>query len=140
MKYGEKGILKDISWKVSPGEHWVLSGGNGSGKTSLLNLIFADNPKAYACNIKLFGKQRGSGESIWNIKQKIGFISPELQQYLPDKQSALQVICSGLYDSEGLFTKPTSYELSLAKQWLMLVGDTDWAEKPMGSYQLRHNA
>jgi molybdate transport system ATP-binding protein len=132
MKYGEKGILKDISWKVSPGEHWVLSGGNGSGKTSLLNLIFADNPKAYACNIKLFGKQRGSGESIWNIKQKIGFISPELQQYLPDKQSALQVICSGLYDSEGLFTKPTSYELSLAKQWLMLVGDTDWAEKPYG--------
>lgn len=132
MKYGEKEILKDISWKVSPGEHWVLSGGNGSGKTSLLNLIFADNPKAYACNIMLFGKQRGSGESIWNIKQKIGFISPELQQYLPDKQSALQVICSGLYDSEGLFTKPTSYELSLAKQWLTLLGDTDWAEKPYG--------
>ena len=88
LNYGDKSILKDINWQVNASEHWVLSGQNGSGKTSLLNMIFADNPKAYGCNIRLFGKQKGSGETIWDIKNKIGFISPELHQYLP----------SGLFD------------------------------------------
>jgi molybdate transport system ATP-binding protein len=129
---GGKTILKNINWKVNTGECWILSGANGSGKTSLLNLIFADNPKAYGCNIRLFGKQRGSGESIWDIKKKIGFISPELQQYLPKNQNALQVICSGLFDSEGLYIKPTSYHLSLAKQWLRTVGELSWSEKLYG--------
>ncbi|HPS12224.1 MAG TPA: ATP-binding cassette domain-containing protein [Prolixibacteraceae bacterium] len=129
LKHGEKEILKNISWQVKAAEHWVLSGDNGSGKTSLLNLIFADNPKAYSCDIRLFGKQRGSGETIWDIKKKIGFISPELQQYLPKRQTALHVICSGLFDSEGLYIKLTTYQLSLAKQWLRLFGDLSWSEK-----------
>jgi molybdate transport system ATP-binding protein len=132
LKYGDKTILQDISWQVKSGEHWVLSGSNGSGKTSLLNLIFADNPKAYSCNIRLFGKRKGSGESIWAIKKRIGFISPELQQYLPSKQNAVQVICSGFFDSEGLYTIPTSYQEGIAKQWLRMVGDISWANKPFG--------
>jgi molybdate transport system ATP-binding protein len=132
LKYGEKEILKNINWQVNTGEYWILSGANGSGKTSLLNLIFADNPKAYGCDIRLFGKQRGSGESIWDIKKNIGFISPELQQYLPKNQTAMQVICSGLFDSEGLYTKPTSYQLALAKQWLRMFGYLVLAEKLYG--------
>jgi molybdate transport system ATP-binding protein len=130
LKYGEKSILKNITWKVKAGEHWVLSGPNGSGKTSLLDLIFADNPKAYGSNIRLFGKPKGSGESIWDIKKQIGFISPELQQYLPSHQNALQVICSGFFESEGLYKKPTSYQESVAKQWLSMLGNPDWANKP----------
>jgi molybdate transport system ATP-binding protein len=132
LKYGDRIILKDISWQVKAGEHWVLSGANGSGKTSLLNMIFADNPRAYGCDVSLFGKKRGSGESIWDIKKKIGFISPELQQYLPKHQKAVEVICSGLFDSEGLYIRPTSYHLSIARQWLLLVGDAEWAEKLFG--------
>jgi molybdate transport system ATP-binding protein len=130
LKYGEKSILKNITWKVNAGEHWILSGPNGSGKTSLLDLIFADNPKAYGCNIRLFGKPKGSGESIWDIKKQIGFISPELQQYLPLHQNALQVICSGFFDSEGLYKKPTSYQEAVAKQWLRMLGNPDLANKP----------
>ncbi len=132
LNYGEKSILKDVSWRVNAGEQWVLSGGNGAGKTSLLNLIFADNPKAYGCKIKLFGREKGSGESIWDIKKQIGFISPELQQYLPQNQDALKVICSGLFDSEGLYNKPTSYQLSLARSWLLLIGDISWANRRFG--------
>ena len=129
LQYGETSILKNITWTVKAGEHWVLSGSNGSGKTSLLNLIFADNPKGYECNIRLFGKQKGSGESIWDIKKQIGFISPELQQYLPSRQTAIQVICSGFFDSEGIYKKPTSYQEDIAKQWLRMFGDQNWANK-----------
>jgi molybdate transport system ATP-binding protein len=130
LSYGEKSILKNITWKVRAGEHWVLSGPNGSGKTSLLDLIFADNPKGYGCNIRLFGKPKGSGESIWDIKKQIGFISPELQQYLPSHQNARQVICSGYFDSEGLYKKLTSYQEGVAKQWLRMLGNPEWENKP----------
>ena len=122
LNVGEKVILKNINWTVQAGESWVLSGGNGSGKTSLLNMIFADNPKAYKCDIRLFGKQKGSGESIWEIKDQIGFVSPEMHQYLPGRQKVNDVICSGFYVSEGLYKKPTSFQRNLAVQWLNLIG------------------
>ena len=64
LQYGDRKILDRIDWQINSGERWSLSGLNGSGKTSLLNLIFGDNPKAYGCNIRLFGKQKGTGESI----------------------------------------------------------------------------
>lgn len=125
-------ILKSINWTVKPGEKWVLSGGNGSGKTSLLNMIFADNPKAYACQISLFGKPKGSGESIWDIKDKIGFVSPEMHQYLPTRQKVNDVICSGFFGSEGLYKKPTSFQRNLAKQWLSTIGLNAINDKPFG--------
>lgn len=122
LQYNDKYVLSKVSWQVNAGECWVLSGANGSGKTSLLNLIFADNPKAYRCDIRLFGKQKGSGESIWDIKNKIGFVSPEMHQYLPARQKVNDVICSGFFDSEGLYIRPTSYQRNMAAQWLKLVG------------------
>lgn len=122
LRYGEKMILQHIDWEVKPEERWTLLGPNGSGKTSLLNLIFADNPKAYSCNIELFGQPRGSGESIWEIKRQIGFVSPELHQYLPKRQSVIEVVCSGLFDTEGLFRKPGGYHLDLSKRWLKTIG------------------
>jgi molybdate transport system ATP-binding protein len=118
LQYGERKILNQISWTIKTGECWSLSGPNGSGKTSLLNLIFGDNPKAYGCNIRLFGKQKGSGESIWDIKARIGFVSPELHQFLPQNQSVIDVICSGFSEAEGTFKKPTGYQQDIARRWL----------------------
>src|SRR5690606_28447237 len=80
--------------------------------------IFGDNPKAYGCDIRLFGKQKGTGESIWDIKAKIGFVSPELHQYLPQNQSVIDVICSGFNEAESSFKKPTGYQRDVARQWL----------------------
>jgi len=133
LEMGGKPILKSINWIVKPDEKWVLSGGNGSGKTSLLNMIFADNPKAYNCDISLFGKAKGSSESIWDIKEKIGFVSPEMHQYLPVRQKVSDVICSGFFGSEGLYRKPTSFQRNLAQRWLQIVGLKSLSDEPFGS-------
>ena len=84
IRYGKRTILDHLSWTIIEGEHWALSGRNGSGKSTLLSLISADNPQAYACDIALFGHQRGSGESIWDIKRRIGYVSPELHRSYSD--------------------------------------------------------
>jgi len=132
LEYGDRKILDCINWKINAGERWSLFGPNGSGKTSLLNLIFADNPKAYGCNIRLFGKQKGSGESIWDIKARIGFVSPEFHQFLPQNQSAIDVICSGFTEAEASFKKPTGYQQDVALRYLKTLGYSEIAGKLFG--------
>jgi molybdate transport system ATP-binding protein len=132
LQYGNRKILDKINWKIKAGERWSLTGPNGSGKTSLLNLIFADNPKAYGCNIRLFGKQKGTGESIWDIKARIGFVSPELHQYLPHNQSVIDVICSGFREAEGTFKNPTGYQRDVALRYLKALGYSEIAWKLFG--------
>jgi len=105
ISYGEKQVLKDIDWEVNSGEQWLLQGHNGSGKSTLLSLLNGDHPQAYANEIYLFGQKRGSGESIWDIKEKIGMISPELHWYFDMNANVGQTIASGFFDSMSLYQK-----------------------------------
>lgn len=123
-------ILKDVSWEVQQGERWALSGANGSGKSTLLSLINGDHPQAYANHIELFGRKRGTGESIWDIKKKIGYMSPELYQCFPMTYSSVEVIVSGLHDTMGLYKAPTEAERALALQWLELM-KMDQPDQPL---------
>lgn len=118
IKYGDKVILDDVNWQILPGERWALLGPNGAGKSTLLSLINGDNPQAYANDIILFDKKRGTGESIWDIKKKIGFVSPELHQYFPTDNSCLQVIESGYYDTLGLFRPSQKSKADAALSWM----------------------
>ena len=102
ISYGEKQVLKNINWEVNKGEKWLLQGHNGSGKSTLLSLLNGDHPQAYTDGLYLFGKPRGSGESIWDIKQRIGLISPEFHWYFDTSSTVWQSIASGLYDNFGL--------------------------------------
>ncbi|MCF0058194.1 ATP-binding cassette domain-containing protein [Dyadobacter sp. CY356] len=106
VKYGEDLILKGIEWKIIKGEKWALSGANGSGKSTLLSIITADNPQRFANDYDLFDKKRGGiGASIWDIKQKIGHVSPELHLYFPKNTTVFKTIASGFFDATGIFFK-----------------------------------
>ncbi|MES2267104.1 MAG: ATP-binding cassette domain-containing protein [Bacteroidota bacterium] len=118
IQYGDKTILNKVNWQINPGERWALLGPNGAGKSTLLSLINGDNPQAYANKIILFDKKRGTGESIWDIKSRIGFVSPELYQYFPTDNSCLQVIESGFYDTLGLFRPSVKSRADLALAWM----------------------
>ena len=122
IRYGTRTILKDLDWTVRKGEHWSLSGQNGSGKSTLLSLVCADNPQSYACDISLFGHQRGSGESIWDIKKQIGYVSPEMHRSYKQNIPAIQIVASGLKDTVGLYVKPNEAEQAQCRKWLKIFG------------------
>ncbi len=122
IRYGERTILKDLDWTVRQGEHWALSGDNGSGKSTLLSLVCADNPQAYACDISLFGHKRGSGESIWDIKRHIGYVSPEMHRSYKQNIPAIQIVASGLKDTIGLYVRPNEAEREQCRKWLEIFG------------------
>jgi len=125
VAYGETVIFDNINWEIRPGEHWALSGPNGSGKSTLLSLINGDHPQAYANEIVLFDRKRGSGETIWDIKKKIGFMSPELYQYFPHHYTCLQVVESGFYDTIGLFSPGKKKNREIAEQWMAVMHLSD---------------
>lgn len=118
VRYGEHLILDNISWEVKPGERWALQGPNGAGKSTLLSLINGDNPQAYANDIEIFDRKRGSGESIWDIKKRIGFVSPELLQYFHTSASCWEVVASGFTDSMGVAGKLSEQHYHLTDRWL----------------------
>ncbi|MFD3408018.1 ATP-binding cassette domain-containing protein [Aquirufa sp. HETE-83D] len=122
IKYGSKIILSDFSWKVNRGERWVIKGPNGAGKSTLISLITADNPQAYSQNIILFDRKRGSGESIWDIKRKIGYLSPELHLYFKEGGSCFSVVASGLFDTLGLFKRLTEEQTAQVNHWMLVMG------------------
>ena len=122
IKYGSKIILSDFSWKVNRGERWAIKGPNGAGKSTLISLITADNPQAYSQNITLFDRKRGTGESIWDIKRKIGYLSPELHLYFKEGGSCFSVVASGLFDTLGLFKRLTEEQSDQVKHWMQVMG------------------
>ncbi len=132
MIYGKTTVLDHIDWQVNKGENWIIAGPNGAGKSTLIRLITADEPQAYANEIYLFGRRRGTGESIWDIKQKIGLISSEFQiryQGTGAPITAFQVILSGFFDSVGLFRNATEVQRRIAGQWLRRVGMEEYGER-----------
>lgn len=130
IKYEDKKVISDLNWTIDPNQHWQLSGPNGSGKTGLLSLITGDHPQCYVNDIFVFGFQRGSGESIWQIKQFIGYVSTALQWEYRVGTGIRNVIISGFYDSIGLYSKCTEKQRAIADQWLLLLGMEDRADQP----------
>ncbi len=122
IRYGERTILKELDWVVRKGEKWALTGGNGSGKSTLLSLICADNPQSYACDIALFGRRRGTGESIWEIKKHIGYVSPEIHRAYLKNIPAIDIVASGLHDSVGLYVRPKPEQRSVCERWMEVFG------------------
>ncbi|HHX8600714.1 TPA: molybdate ABC transporter ATP-binding protein ModF [Vibrio alginolyticus] len=118
VEYTDKKIFTDLNWRIDKGQHWQVKGPNGCGKSTLLGLIFGDHPQCYSNDIDIFGKKRGTGETIWEIKQHIGMVSSALHLQYRVNCSALEVILSGFYNSIGLYNQPTRKEMNIANEWL----------------------
>ena len=129
VKYGAHEILKDIDWTVKKGERWVLTGPNGCGKSLLLSLVCADNPQAYANDITLFDRKRGSGESIWEIKDAIGYVSPEMQLFFKSNSNVREIIMQGMRNSLNMYRSATNEESEITDSWLSLLGVEHLAER-----------
>lgn len=125
IHYRERPILKEISWEIKSGEFWQLMGPNGSGKSTMLSMIFGDNPKAYGQDITLFGIKKGSGESIWDIKQKIGYFSSEMLRGFTRRDAIGNMVVSGFFDTVGLYKTPTNAQIKIAQQWLRVLNMFD---------------
>lgn len=136
IAYNGKQILSNINWTVKKGERWCVKGENGSGKSTLLSLINADNPQGYANDIILFDKQRGTGESIWDIKRKIGYVSPELHLFFDQGVTCFEAIASGLFDTIGLFRKPGPTETENINAWIANMELSSIKEKRLNQLSL----
>ena len=130
IRYGERTILKDLDWTIMNGERWALLGQNGSGKSTLLSLICADNPQSYACDITLFDRPRGSGESIWDIKKHIGYVSPEMHRSYKRNLPSIRIVASGMMDSIGLYAVPNEQDYDTCRWWMNIFGIGHLAERP----------
>lgn len=129
IRYGNRCILNNLNWTIKKGEKWALSGENGAGKSTLLSLICADNPQSYTCNISLFGKKRGTGESIWEIKKHIGYVSPEMFRSYSKNLPVIDIVASGLYDTVGLYRRPKPEHLASCEWWLDIFGISDLKDR-----------
>ena len=133
VRYQDKIIINDLTMKICRGEHWQFAGPNGAGKSTLISLITGDHPQGYSNNLRLFGIQRGSGETIWDIKRNIGFVSPSFHLAYRVSCNVLSVILSGYFDSIGLYDKPSDLKIKLAHDWLKVIGMDALAGKPFTS-------
>ncbi len=122
VSYNGRTVLDRINWKVRRGEKWKITGANGAGKSTLLSLVNGDNPQSYANNISLFGIKRGTGESIWDIKKNIGFVSGDFQFKYRVRCKVLDAVISGLFDSVGLYADINESDIEKGNKWLKYIG------------------
>jgi molybdate transport system ATP-binding protein len=129
VKYGDKIILNNINWQIKKGERWLLKGRNGAGKSTLMSVIAADNPQAYSNEIYLFDKRRGTGESIWDVKKNIGFVSPELYAFFDRSITCFDTVASGYFDTMGLYKKLSKEQIEHIHNWMKALQVAGLAQK-----------
>ncbi|MEI7342829.1 molybdate ABC transporter ATP-binding protein ModF [Pectobacterium brasiliense] len=122
VQYNDRPILHELTWEVLPSQHWQIVGPNGAGKSTLLSLITGDHQQGYSNDLTLFGRKRGSGETIWDIKRHIGYVSSSFHLDYRVSTSVRNVILSGFFDSIGIYQAVSDRQRHLTEQWLTLLG------------------
>lgn len=123
--YGELLVLNNIQWTMEQDHHVLIEGPNGCGKSTLLSLIDGENHKGYGQDVFLFGRRKGSGETVWDIKARFGVVSNELHNKYVKGWKVLDVAVSGFFDSIGLYDDSGAAERDLARRWLETLGIKD---------------
>jgi len=130
VSYDGRQILNKISWTINASEFWQIVGPNGSGKSTILSLITGDNPKGYGQDLILFGRKKGSGETVWDIKQNIGYFTSTMTQFFSRMDSIEKMVISGFFDSVGLYIIPSELQVKTAHDWLKIIGLYEDRNKP----------
>ena len=130
VRWGDLLVLDRLDWTVNAGENWAILGPNGAGKTTILELIYGDNQLAYANDVRLFGRRRGTGESLWEIRARMGIVSAALQTRFRTGDAVREVVASGFHDSLGLYRRPTDEETLGADAWIERLGLGGIAARP----------
>ncbi|MEN3754863.1 molybdate ABC transporter ATP-binding protein ModF [Mangrovibacter sp. SLW1] len=134
VSWNDRPVLHELDWQVSPGEHWQIVGPNGAGKSTLLSLVTGDHPQGYSNDLTLFGRRRGSGETIWDIKKHIGYVSSSLHLDYRVSTTLRNVILSGFFDTIGIYQAVSERQQRLVREWLQLLGmDNATADAPFHS-------
>jgi len=121
-------ILDDVNWRVQRGEHWVILGANGSGKTSLLSALTGYLMPTTG-EISLLGQTYG--ESDWReLRKKIGLVSSSVRQMMADEEPALETVASGKYAMIDFWGRMTRTEKTQALKLLRQVECANLAERP----------
>ena len=129
VRFGDTDLLKRLDWSMRKGENWAVLGHNGAGKSTIARLILGDNPQCYSNDVRIFGRRKGSGETVWEIKKRIGFVSSDLQVNYRKSMSANEVIASGFYDSIGLYRFMTAEQKEVVDRWVEKLGIEDIARR-----------
>lgn len=122
VSFEGKPVLNKINWTINKGDFWQLKGPNGSGKSTILNLITGDSHKGYGQDLTLFGQKKGSGESVWDLKQHIGYFTPAMVDRFKGYHTLEHMLISGLHDSVGLYKIPSETEKAKSIEWLKILG------------------
>lgn len=133
VQYNDTPIINDLNWQVNAQQNWQIVGPNGAGKSTLLSLITGDHPQGYSNDLTLFGRKRGSGETIWDIKKHIGYVSSSLHLDYRVSSSVKNVLLSGYFDSIGVYCATSDKQHKLAEEWLALLNLTQQANQPFQS-------
>ncbi len=122
VTYGERDVFKNFDFTLKPLQHTLVTGSNGSGKSTLMQLITGDCPQCYSNDVSVLGMRRGGGESIWDVKKNLGIVSSELHRNYRVRCDVLSVVCSGFFDSIGVYQTPDKFQINHARHWLKMVG------------------
>ncbi|WP_448874372.1 ATP-binding cassette domain-containing protein [Desulfobulbus propionicus] len=129
-RYGEVEVFAGLDLTINRGDHTLITGPNGCGKSTLLQILTGDHPLCYANDLIMFGKKRGSGESIWELKRQMGIVSPDLHRNHRVSGSGLAIVLSGLFDTIGLYDAPSQAQQQRARRWLERLGMAARAGQP----------
>lgn len=129
-RYGEVEVFAGLHLSINRGDHTLITGPNGCGKSTLLQILSGDHPLCYVNDLTVFGRKRGSGESIWELKRNMGIVSPDLHRNHRISGSALAIVLSGLFDTIGLYDVPSQAEEQRGRHLLAQLGLAAKARHP----------
>ncbi len=124
---GTKPTLKGINLEIRQGQHWAVLGPNGSGKSTLLKLIAGDVHPAFGAQVRRFAFTPKN--TLWELRARLGLVSPELQAAYREPIPAADVVASGFFSSIGLLDRPSTAQRRKVRQTLAMLSLSALADR-----------